>query len=151
QERLIELRQETIGNYLKEAEELRKRKDFLAAMACLDSAWHLQPNDPTIIEVQERIQASQEEEIILSFEPRMDLARNLLAEGREEEALAEVEQILEDYQPHGPAKQLREQIEQSRWNKAQDRITQDLELAIQPLSFCDFELSCELLAKLQSE
>ncbi|MCI0607072.1 protein kinase [bacterium] len=150
QDQLIAGKKQAVGSYLQEAEDRLERKDYLAAMASLESAWHLQPNDPDIISMQQRIQLAREDEFTEKYNRKMDEARSLFAQGDEEQAFGIAQEILEENSSHRAAKELRDQILESRWEKVQDQIKQGLELAVQPLSFCDFEVASKLLTKLHA-
>jgi serine/threonine protein kinase len=151
QEQLIAAKEKAVNQYLEDAEGLLMHKDYLAAMARLESAWHLKPNDPVIIQMQQRIQTAQEEEFARKYDGKLAEARSHLADGDEEQAFVILETVLEEYPTHRDARLLRDQIVESRWQKVQEQIQQGLELAVQPLSFCDFEMAAELLQKLQNE
>ena len=151
QEMLVSGKKGAVNSYIQEAEERLCRNDYLAAMASLESAWHLQPNDPDIIRMQERIQFAQEAETVERYESKLNEARSFLLAGEEEQAFSLVQEVLAEDSSHRSAKAFRDEILNSRWEKVQDQIKQGLELAMQPLAFCDFEVAQELLLKLQKE
>ncbi len=151
QELLISGKKFAVEKYVKEAEERLLRSDYLAAMASLESAWHLQPNDPAIIQMQEKIQLAQETESTEKYKKQLNEAQLLLSEGHDEQAFSIAQEILGENPSHRSAKALHDQILDSRWEKVQEPIKQGLELAVQPLSFCDFEVALDLLMKLQSD
>lgn len=151
QQLLISGKKQSVETYIKEALQRLSTRDYLAAMASLESAWHLQPNDPAIVQMQKQIQLAQEEEANQRHETRLIEARSLLTRGQDEQAFFLVEQVLDENPSHKSAKDLRDQILENRWEQVQVQIRQQLELALQPLSFCDFEVTLELLKKLQKE
>jgi len=142
---------EELDHYLEEAEALLLQKDYLGAMARLESAWRLKPHDPAIVEMQKRIQDAQQEDFAGKYESKMTEARSTLAAGEEEQAFVILETILEEYATYSEARLLRDQIIESRWQKLQEQIQQGLELAMQPLAFCDFEVASNLLGKLKHQ
>ena len=136
---------------LKEAENRLANRDYLGALAILESAWRMLPNSPQIQDMQERIQAARQLDLSQRHDSRLDEARRLLSQGNEERAFFIAEEILAENSAHKDAKNLREHILEVRWQQVQSQITAGLELAIQPLTFFDFEVASKLLVQLQSE
>ena len=149
QERLIAGKKQAVDRFLSEAQDRLSSQDYLGAMARLESAWHLQPNDPAIIQMQERIQTAQQNESHQKQETILQQARSLILDGKDEEAFLLAQEVLNEDSSHKGAKALRDQILESRWEQMQSQIIASLELAIQPLAFCDFGVSANLLEQLQ--
>jgi serine/threonine protein kinase len=149
QELLFSGKRQAVDQHIQDADQRLSAKDYIAAMASLESAWHLQPNDPAIITMQQKIQLAQETELNEKHDAKLEEARRLQIDGQDGDAFTIIQEILKENPSHRLAKELSEQILDQRWQIVQNQIRQDLELAMQPLSFCDFEVALDLLTKLK--
>jgi serine/threonine protein kinase len=145
-------REQTIGAYLAEVENHIEKKDWGAALAGIESAWNLKPNDARIVQLQERVAALQQEDLAEILHARLMEAEALLREGKEDDALSSADRILKENPAYQPAELFYNRIHEARRKReAEQRIKQRLDLALQPMAINNFALAVSMLGTLLGE
>ncbi|MEW6368142.1 MAG: protein kinase [Acidobacteriota bacterium] len=143
---LEEERERAIQEYLQQADSLLESKDFMAAAAQIESALNLKPNDERIVAWQRRLQQARQEELERSLRAQLEEARAAVEQGKEDEGLERVEQIVKEHPSFEPAAQVRDEILAARARRAEEeRIRQTIDAALQALAGGDFALVSSLL------
>jgi len=152
QELLEKSRDEAVTHYLTEAGRLLERKDWTAAESNVESAWNLKPNDDRIAEFRQKLRVRRDKEDEQKQLVDLNEIKEMWFQGREEEAVARLNVLLQEHSGFSPALSFRGEIlEIQRVRNQEQRIKKELKQVFAMLQSLNFDRSLSMLEQISAD